>query len=56
LVAPGDAAALTAALRELIDDGDRRRALAAGARAAAARLPSWVDSGAAFSALLARLT
>jgi glycosyltransferase involved in cell wall biosynthesis len=56
LVAPGDVAALTDALRELIDDEDRRRALAAGARAAAARLPSWADSGAAFSDLLPRLT
>jgi glycosyltransferase involved in cell wall biosynthesis len=56
LVAPGDGLALSEALRELIDDGDRRRALAAGARAAAAGLPSWADSGAAFSALLARLT
>jgi glycosyltransferase involved in cell wall biosynthesis len=56
LVAPGDGAALTAALQELIDDGDRRRTLAAGARAAAAGLPSWAASGAAFSALLVRLT
>jgi glycosyltransferase involved in cell wall biosynthesis len=56
LVAPGDVGALTEALRELIDDNDGRRALAAGARIAAARLPSWADSGAAFSDLLARLT
>jgi len=56
LVAPGDVAALTEALRALIDNDDRRRALAAGARAAAARLPSWADSGAAFSTLLAGLT
>jgi glycosyltransferase involved in cell wall biosynthesis len=56
LVAPGDVAALTDALRELIDDDALRHALAAGARAAAVRLPSWADSGAAFSDLLARLT
>jgi glycosyltransferase involved in cell wall biosynthesis len=55
LVAPGNVAALTEALRELIDDRDLRRALASGARAAAARLPSWEDSGAAFSDLLTRL-
>jgi glycosyltransferase involved in cell wall biosynthesis len=56
LVAPGDVAALTAALRELIDDADRRHALAAGARAAAGLLPTWEDSGARFSDLLLRLT
>jgi glycosyltransferase involved in cell wall biosynthesis len=56
LVAPGDVAALTEALRELIDDNDLLRALGAGARTAAARLPSWEDSGAAFSDLLSRLT
>lgn len=56
LVAPGDVAALTKALRELIEDGDRRRALAAAARAAALELPSWSQSGAKFSDVLARLT
>jgi glycosyltransferase involved in cell wall biosynthesis len=56
LVGPGDVAALTDALRELVDDDDLRRTLAAGAREAAARLPSWADAGAAFSGLLARLT
>jgi glycosyltransferase involved in cell wall biosynthesis len=55
LVAPGDVAQLTEALRELIEDDGRRHALAAAARAAAARLPSWSDSGAKFSNLLARL-
>lgn len=56
LVAPGDIAALSGALRALIDDADLRHALAAGARAAAARLPSWRDSGVRFSDLLIRLT
>ncbi|HLG45755.1 MAG TPA: glycosyltransferase family 4 protein [Reyranella sp.] len=56
LVAPGDVGALTEALRELIDDDGKRRALAAGARAAAAHLPSWEESGVQFSDLLARLT
>ena len=56
LVAPGNVEALTDALRTLIDDNDLRRSLAAGAREAAARLPSWADSGAAFSDLLTRLT
>ncbi len=56
LVAPDDVAALSEALRELIDHDDRRKALAAGARRAASGLPSWADAGAAFSALLARLT
>lgn len=55
LVAPGDEAALGEALRGLIEDGDERRRLAAGARAAAAQLPSWAASGAQFSDLLARL-
>jgi glycosyltransferase involved in cell wall biosynthesis len=56
LVAPGDVAALSEALRELIEDDGRRRALAAGARAAAARLPSWSESGAKFSDVLALLS
>jgi glycosyltransferase involved in cell wall biosynthesis len=56
LVAPGDVEALTKALRELIENNDVRRRLATGAREAAARLPSWAGSGAAFSDLLTRLT
>ncbi len=56
LVAPDDVGALTETLRALIEDDAGRRAFAAGARAAAARLPSWADSGAAFSEVLARRT
>jgi glycosyltransferase involved in cell wall biosynthesis len=41
LVPPDDAAALAAALREMICDPDRRETHAAAARAAAARLPDW---------------
>jgi glycosyltransferase involved in cell wall biosynthesis len=44
LVPPEDAAALAQALRRLIADPCERRRLAANARAAAARLPTWQDS------------
>jgi glycosyltransferase involved in cell wall biosynthesis len=56
LVAPGDIGALTGVLRELIEDDGRRRALAAAARAAAATLPTWSESGAQFSDVLALLS
>jgi glycosyltransferase involved in cell wall biosynthesis len=56
LVTPGDIGALAEALHMLIKDDAYRGALAAGARAAAAQLPSWTDSGAKFSDVLARLT
>jgi glycosyltransferase involved in cell wall biosynthesis len=56
LVAPGDVDALAQALRDLIGNEMSRRALAAGARTAAAALPSWAESGAEFSRILARLT
>ncbi|MBV8190580.1 MAG: glycosyltransferase family 4 protein [Alphaproteobacteria bacterium] len=56
LVAPADVASLSEALRELIEDTDRRHALAAAARAAAMRLPTWSQSAAKFSDLLAALT
>jgi glycosyltransferase involved in cell wall biosynthesis len=49
LVAPDDAAALADALREVIAHPDARRRLAAGARAAAARLPTWRQSAARFA-------
>jgi len=52
LVAPGDVPAITEALRALIEDHGHRRALAAGARAAAAALPTWAKAGEQFSDLL----
>jgi len=56
LVAPGDVPALSDALRELIEDKDRRRALGAAARLAAMSLPAWSAAGKTFSDLLSRLT
>lgn len=41
LVEPGDADALAVALRTLLEDGDRREAMAAAARAHARGLPGW---------------
>lgn len=55
LVPPGDVAALAHAMREVMADADCRRALSAGARAAAAKLPSWEHSGEAFARLLGLL-
>ncbi|MFT4025594.1 MAG: glycosyltransferase family 4 protein [Novosphingobium sp.] len=55
LVPPGDAAAFAAALRALLSDVALRAKLAAGARAAAARLAGWDSTGAAVAAALARL-
>ena len=55
LVPPGDDAALAAALRRVIVDGDLRDRLAAGARAAGAALPDWPRSVRCWEAALARL-
>lgn len=52
LVPPGDAQALRGALQRLMDDAAQRAALAAGAHAAAQRLPTWDDAGARFAAVL----
>ncbi|MFO1158802.1 MAG: glycosyltransferase family 4 protein [Reyranellaceae bacterium] len=52
LVPPGDVTALAEALREVLESPDYRRALAAGARAAAAALPSWARSAEDFARLL----
>jgi glycosyltransferase involved in cell wall biosynthesis len=52
LVPPDDAPALAAALRRVIEDGSARERLAAGARAAAALLPSWPQSAEIFSRVL----
>jgi len=52
LVPPGDARALTKALASLLDSPARRAALAAGARAARASLPTWPIAAAKFAAAL----
>ena len=49
LVPPDDRPALAAALRRLIGDATERARLAAGARAAAATLPTWRGSAQAFA-------
>ncbi len=55
LVPPGDPAALAAALRRVIGEPALRRTLAAGARAARTRLPTWADAADAFAAELDRV-
>ena len=52
LVPPDDSAALGLALRRVLDDRTLRRRLAAGARAAGLRLPTWPQAVAAFAAAL----
>jgi glycosyltransferase involved in cell wall biosynthesis len=49
LVAPDDVAGLASVLRRLIEHPAERARLAAGARAAAASLPTWEDAGRLFS-------
>lgn len=55
LVPPGDVAALRAALQSLLDDRQRRAALAAGARAHALRLPDWPQAVQRFATVLEAL-
>ncbi len=55
LVPPGDAEALTAALRRLLEEPALAARLAAAARAARAKLPSWDAAGARFAAALEAL-
>jgi glycosyltransferase involved in cell wall biosynthesis len=52
LVPPGDVDALANALAELIRDEKARRALERGARAAAAAVPTWVQSAEKFGDVL----
>lgn len=52
LVAPDNIGELTVALRRLIGDSTERATLAAGARAAAAKLPTWEDAGRQFAQAL----
>ncbi len=56
LLPPGDVAALRQALARLMDDAAWRAALAAGARAARLRLPTWPQAAARFATVLAGVT
>ena len=56
LVEPDDVPAFAVALRRLIADADERKRLAAAARAAAAKLPTWQDSAKIVSRTLETLT
>jgi len=56
LVEPDDVPAFAVALRRLIANADERRRLAAAARAAAAKLPTWQDSAKIVARTLETLT
>lgn len=56
LVPPGDAMALRQALAQVLTDDPLRECLAAGARAAAARLPTWDEQARRFFIALQELT
>ena len=55
LIPPDDVPALAAALRRLIENPRERAQLAAGARAAAERLPTWADSAKLLAAAIERV-
>ena len=55
LIPPNDSAALSAAMRRLIENGDERAQFAAGAGAAAENLPTWQDSAKLFSQAIERV-
>jgi len=55
VVAPGDRAAFAAALARAMDDAPLRARMAAGARAARARLPTWPHAAASMAHALADL-
>lgn len=55
LVTPGSVEELADALRALMEDADRRRALAAAARVHGDRLPGWGEQARAFARALERL-
>jgi glycosyltransferase involved in cell wall biosynthesis len=52
LVAPDDLPMLTSTLRRLLENADERSRLAAGARAAARKLPTWQQAGRQFAQAL----
>ena len=56
LVPPDDVAALAAALRRVMASREERLALAAQARAAAAKLPAWEQSAKIFASVLEAVT
>jgi len=56
LVEPDDVPAFAVALHRLIADADERKRLAAAARAAAAKLPTWQDSAKIVARTLEALT
>jgi glycosyltransferase involved in cell wall biosynthesis len=53
LVPPDDTAALSAALRQLIENSSRRQCLAASARSAAVELPTWAHAAELFAQAVA---